>query len=37
MDKFEMTEAIRGAKRARKTTWAAIAKAAGLSDVRLPG
>jgi cyanate lyase len=33
MDKFEMTEAIRGAKRARKATWAAIAKAAGLSEV----
>ena len=33
MDKFEMTEAIRAAKRARKTTWAAIAKAAGLSEV----
>lgn len=33
MDKFEMTETIRAAKRARKTTWAAIAKAAGLSEV----
>jgi cyanate lyase len=33
MDKFEMTDAIRTAKRTRKTTWAAIAKAAGLSEV----
>ena len=33
MDKFEMTETIRAARRARKATWAAIAKAAGLSEV----
>jgi cyanate lyase len=33
MTKAQMTEAILAAKRARKKTWAAIAKAAGLSEV----
>ena len=33
MKKSEMTEAIIAAKAAKKTTWAAIAKAAGLSEV----
>jgi cyanate lyase len=33
MTKIEMTEAILAAKKAKKTTWAAIAKAAGLSEV----
>ncbi len=33
MTKTEMTGAILTAKKARKTTWAAIAKAAGISEV----
>lgn len=33
MNKIEMTGTILAAKKARKTTWAAIAQAAGLSDV----
>lgn len=33
MKKTEMTEAILAAKAAKKTTWTAIAKAAGLSEV----
>ncbi|MCI0535487.1 MAG: cyanase [Verrucomicrobiales bacterium] len=33
MTKHEMTEAILAAKKARKTTWAAIAGTAGLSEV----
>lgn len=33
MTKTKMTEAILAAKAAKKTTWAAIAKAAGLSEV----
>jgi cyanate lyase len=33
MTKTEMTGAILAAKKARKTTWAAIAKAAGISEV----
>lgn len=33
MTKPEMTATILAAKKARKTTWAAIAKAAGLSEV----
>ncbi len=33
MTKIEMTEAIVAAKRRRKTTWQAIARAAGLSEV----
>ena len=33
MTKAEMTGAILAAKKARKTTWAAIAKAAGISEV----
>jgi cyanate lyase len=33
MTKAQMTEAILAAKAARKTTWAAIAKAVGLSEV----
>ena len=33
MNKFEMTAAILAAKTTRKTTWAAIARAAGLSEV----
>jgi cyanate lyase len=33
MTKLEMTEAILAAKKAKKKTWAAIAKAAGLSEV----
>ncbi len=33
MTKCEMTGAILAAKKAKKTTWAAIAKAAGLSEV----
>lgn len=33
MTKTEMTEAILAAKKARSTTWAAIAAAAGLSEV----
>jgi cyanate lyase len=33
MTKSEMTEAILAAKKAKKKTWAAIAKAAGLSEV----
>ena len=32
MTKTEMTAAILAAKKAKKTTWSAIAKAAGLSD-----
>lgn len=33
MTKIEMTAAILAAKQAKKTTWAAIAKAAGISEV----
>lgn len=33
MTKLQMTETILAAKRAKKKTWAAIAKAAGLSEV----
>lgn len=33
MTKLQMTEAIVAAKQKRKTTWTAIAKAAGLSEV----
>lgn len=33
MTKAQMTEAILAAKQAKKTTWTAIAKAAGLSEV----
>ncbi len=33
MTKKEMTEAILAAKKAKKTTWAAISKAAGVSEV----
>jgi len=33
MNKFEMTAAILAAKTKRKATWAAIARAAGLSEV----
>ena len=33
MNKIEMTGTILAAKKARKATWAAIAQAAGLSDV----
>ncbi len=33
MTKAQMTEAILAAKKAKKTTWTAIAKAAGLSEV----
>lgn len=33
MNKHELTETILAAKRAKKTTWAAIAGAAGLSEV----
>jgi cyanate lyase len=33
MTKTAMTEAILGAKKKKKTTWSAIAKAAGLSEV----
>ncbi|HKS36566.1 MAG TPA: cyanate hydratase, partial [Verrucomicrobiae bacterium] len=33
MTKSEMTDTILAAKKVRKTTWAAIAKAAGLSEV----
>jgi cyanate lyase len=33
MTKTQMTDAILAAKKAKKTTWAAIAKAAGLSEV----
>ena len=33
MTKIQMTETILAAKKAKKTTWAAIAQAAGLSEV----
>lgn len=33
MTKIQMTETILAAKKAKKTTWAAIARAAGLSEV----
>ena len=33
MTKTEMTGAILTTKKARKTTWAAIARAAGISEV----
>ena len=33
MTKTEMSNAILAAKRARKTTWAAVARAAGISEV----
>ena len=33
MTKAEMTRAILAARKARKTTWSAIARAAGISEV----
>ena len=33
MTKIEMSDAILAAKRAKKTTWAAVARAAGISEV----